>query len=244
MFQFHMSINKSYIEWFNSIEKVLSIKLKSHSAIMASKLNGSRLDISIACETNHKTDVVQIIKSSISDMYLTVCKFNYLNEKLFLPYLKDDSKNILLHTLVAFDRECEASIIEENLVLDNSFALDGFFNFRLKDLKKRWDEIVDLAKNNAMHLSNEETLNELIRFLMSAVAPKIQKLDLSFSQGEFCIKGNYENSNFEYKIVNKEQLLYYLINVAPIEINIYGKNFDSSVYNKIVNIFDVKNITM
>ena len=240
MYQFNMSLDAKWASWFSQIEKVLAIQLKALSGVVASTTNGNRLEVSIACENANKLEAKRILKNTLTEMYLTICKFEYLDNALNLPHLSDTSRILLLHTLVAFDKEAEQEIVEKALVIKDYLALDGFFNFKLGELKDRWDDIAQLASSNARFLHVEETLNELLKFLMSAITPKIQKLCISVLADHFNVKGKYKNSNFEFRIPSAEQLMIYLINVAPIELTLEGDFSDEALYNRIISIFDGK----
>jgi len=240
MYQFNMSVDKLHADWFSSIEKVLTIQLKELDGVVASKASDKRVEISLACENANRQQAKKTIKNIIKEMYLTVVKYEYLKNALKMPHLSCNSFSVLLHTLVAFDKEAECEIIDKNLKIADYLALDGFFNFRLTELKKRWDEIAELASNNARHLHQEETLNELLKFLMSAITPKIKKLYISVLSDHFNVSGQYKNSSFEFRIINPEQLMIYLINVAPIELILEGEFSDKKLYNRIVSIFDGK----
>jgi len=240
MYQFNMSVNKKNAGWFSAIEKVFTIKMRALDGVVAFKDNASRIEISAACESERRGEAEEVIKHTLREMYLTVCKYEYLAGVLKIPALSRDSFKILIHTLVVFDREAENEIIENNLVLNDCLALDGFFHFRLGELKKRWDEIAQLASHNSLYLNHEETLNELLRFLISAVTPKIQKLSVSVSEGCYNVTGRYQNSNFEFRLLSPEKLLVYLINVAPLELTLDGEFSDERLYKRIVSIFDGK----
>ena len=214
--------------------------MKALDGVVASKDSLARIEISAACENSHRSEAMDIIKKTLTEMYLTVCKYEYLENLLKIPLLSEHSYKILIHTLVAFDREAESEIIESNLLINDYLALDGFFYFRLSELKKRWDEIAQLASNNSLYLNHEETLNELLKFLMSAVTPKIQKLSVFAAQDYFNVSGHYKSSHFEFKILDPEQLMIYLINVAPMELILEGDFMDNKLYKRIVSIFDGK----
>ena len=242
MYQFNMSVDKKNAAWFLSVEKVITIKMKAFDGVVAAKCNKARMEISVACESMHRAAAEEIIKNTLREMYLTVCKYEFLANTFKLPFLSEESYKILLHTLVVFDREAENEIIERNLVLNDYLALDGFFNFRLTELKTRWEEIAQLASNNSVYLNHEETLNELLKFLMSAVTPKIQKLAVSVLPDYFNVKGKYQNSSFEFRILSPEQLMIYLINIAPLELTLDGDFEDQNLYKRIVSIFDGKTV--
>ena len=240
MYQFNMSVDKKNAGWFLSVEKIFTIKMKGLDGVVASKANKARTDISVACESGRRAEAVEIIKKTLGEMYLTVCKYDYLADALKIPFLSEESYKILLHTLVAFDREAESEIIEKNLAINDYLALDGFFNFRLGELRGRWDEIANLASSNSLYLNHEETLNELLKFLMSAVTPKISKLSILALSDHYSVTGQYKSSRFTFRICSPEQLMIYLINIAPLELTLEGEFSDEKLYKRIVSIFDGK----
>ncbi|MCL2862276.1 MAG: hypothetical protein FWE22_07700 [Firmicutes bacterium] len=228
------------------MERFLSIRLKDYKGVLAKSENVHRTSISVACVKEHKKEVVALIKEAIIMTVLCQIKFEYLTKAMKNIRLNDEAYEILLASLVAFDRETESEMVDKSLFLGDKIALDGLFNFRLVELKKRWDDIALLAKNNATYLNNDDALCELLRFLLSAISPKIMRLDISEDnsvrsgqvQGYYCVKGDYQGGGFEYKINCANQLLLYLINVAPLEVNLHGRFSDKKLLSRLTNIFE------
>ena len=241
MFQFGFSVADGQKKWFDTIEDVFAIRLKKAGGLYATLSKGGRLYVSVACESKNRAALRQVIKECFTDMFATVVKHEYLKNRIKLA-LDRKSYNLLLHTLVAFDRENERAVIEDALLLTDGLSLDGIFYFRLKELRKRWDEIAALATDNAAYLIDEDTLNELIRFLISAVSPKIRCLDVRQQDNRYNVSGHLPESEFEYNILDTEQLLLYLIDIAPLELRIRGTFTDRQLYNRLVHIFDAKRV--
>ena len=239
MFQFGFSIVKLHANWYRTIEDVFAIRVKKAGGIYADVEKEDRIYVSAACESHNKVAMTEAIKDCLIDMYATVVKYDYLKNKIRLP-LDRNSYNLLLHTLVAFDRENEREIISEALPLTDGISLDGIFYFRLCELKTRWDEIAQLATDNAQYLIDEDTLNELIRFLISAVNPKIMRLDICQKDNNYNVVGHLPESEFEYNIIGTEQLLLYLIDIAPLELRLNGNFTDKRLYERLIRIFDAK----
>lgn len=238
MYQFNMSIDKAKSHWFENAEKLFGRKIKASGGITAAKECDGRLNVSVACENENKQKTVVAIRESIAEIFLTTVKLDYLNSALNMPLLKSDAYKILLHTLVAFDRDTEKEIIYSALNLGDNLALDGFFNFKLVELRKRWDDIAELAVNNSAYLKSDETLNELLKFLMSAISPKVTKLEIVKRNGYYSVKGN-SNGDFEYRICSPEQLMVYLINIAPMELTLRGSFENDEIFDRLIGIFDV-----
>lgn len=239
MFQLGFSIANEHLNWFRTVEDVFGIRIKKAGGIYAEVSRAGRTLVSVACESCNKSQILAEIKTCLTDMYATVVKYDYLRNAIKLP-LDVNSYNLLIHTLVAFDRENEREIIDGAFVPSDDMSLDGIFYFRLRELSNRWDEISALAKDNAPYLIDEDTLNELIRFLISAVNPKIMRLDISQNENNYNVSGQLPESEFEYNIIGTEQLLLYLIDIAPLELHLNGNFTDKRLYERLIRIFDAK----
>ncbi len=240
MYQFNMSIDNTKAHWFHSTENAFGKRVRANGGIMAAKESDGRLNVSVACENENKQSLIKVIRDCIAEMFLTTVKLNYLRSALVLPSLGADAYNILLYTLVAFDRDTEKEIILGALNFGDNLALDGLFNFKLVELKKRWDDIAELAVNNSVYLSSDETLNELLKFLMSAISPKVAKLEIAKNKDFYRIRGKRGDGEFEYRVCSPEQLMIYLINIAPIELTLCGSFENDKIFNRLVSIFDIK----
>ena len=239
MFQFGFSVASEHENWYRAIEDVFTIKVKKHGGLIADVKKHDRIFVSVACESVGKAPLMRDLRNCLIDMYATVVKEEYLRQSIRLP-IERNSYNLLLHTLVAFDRENEREIIESKLPIGDGIALEGVFHFRLQELRKRWEEIAELAKANAPYLIDEDTLNELIRFLISAVSPKIMRLEISQHDDNYNVCGHMAESKFEYDIAGTEQLLLYFIDIAPLELKLNGQFTDKRLCERLVHIFDVK----
>lgn len=239
MFQFGFSIASEHENWFITIEEVFAIKVKKAGGIYASVQGKGRLIVSVACESQNKAAMLKEMRNCFIDMYATAVKYNYLKNSIRMP-IDANSYNLLLHTLVAFDRENEREIIENGIIMRDGISLDGIFHFRLQELKSRWNEIAELAMANASYLIDEDTLNELIRFLISAVSPKIKRLDIRQQDNKYNVSGHLPESEFEYNIIGTEQLLLYLIDIAPLELRLNGNFTDKRLCDRLIRIFDAK----
>jgi len=240
MYQCSISVDKKKASWLLGIERILELQLKAIDGVIASGEHSGRAMLSIACEKEKKAAAKTIITDTLLEMYLTAVKYEFLLSRLRLTHLNENQANLLVHSLVAFDREAEKEIALAALKFKDHIALDGIFNFKLSELKERWGEIAQLATSNSSHLHHDETLNELLRFLVSAVTPKIKKLSVATSGRYFTVKGIYSKKNFEVTFCNAQQLMVYLINVAPLELTLEGDFADKKLYNTIISIFDGK----
>ena len=176
-------------------------------------------------------------EEEIVGLYLNRVKkyvFKPIVESFRLPSFESD---ILLHTLVAFDRERDELLIRAKLKESRGrvFSLDGFYNFRLGELKKRWRDLAAVARENAPLMYDEDSFNVVVRFLLSAVTPRTN--DVSVGQSG---DGYFLNEDGKEKYLGGYELVCELVDVAPMSVSICGDIPDEEINDKIYGIFDVK----
>ena len=179
------------------------------------------------------------VKECLVDMYGVVGKFDFIKRNLSIG-LSQMNYELLLHTLVAFDRENERKLLNKIIHVENGMTIDGVFNFKLGELKERWLEICNLTRNNGAYLYDDETYNELLRFLISAVNPKINRLTVCESDGKYRLTGSLKNSVLDLDIISSADLMYCLIDLAPLELIIDGRITNRELSKRLVGIFDAK----
>lgn len=221
MFQLTISVDSSKADWLYSIEDIIGNKLKECNAVSALNAFGNRLYCAFGCEAEDRARMIAAIKDCLIEMYAVVTKFDYIKHNLPLS-LSNFRYEMLVHTLVAFDRENERKLLRKLLHVQDGMALDGVFNFALGELKERWLEICKLTKSNGMYLHDDETFNELLRFLISAVNPKINRLTVCEYEGRYRLTGSFKNSDLDLDACDGTELMYYLIDLAPLELVIDG----------------------
>ena len=162
MYQITVSVDSAKAEWLYSIDDVIRNKLSDCFAVSALDISGRRLYYSFGCETQSKARMLAVVKECLVDMYGVVCKFDFIKRNLSIN-LPQMNYELLLHTLVAFDRENERKLLNKIVHVEDGMTIDGIFNFQLGELKERWLEICNLTRNNGAYLYDDETYNELLQ---------------------------------------------------------------------------------
>ena len=147
---------------------------------------------------------------------------------------------LLLRTLVAFDRENEHKLLNKLVKIEDGMTIDGVFNFKMGELKERWLEICKLTKSNGAYLYDNATYNELLRFLISAVDPKINKLTVYETDGKYRLTGALKKGVLDLNAGDSMELMYYLIDLAPLELIIDGGITNRELSDRLIGIFDAK----
>ncbi len=241
MYQITVSVDSAKAEWLYSIDDVIRNKLSDCFAVSALDISGRRLYYSFGCEAQSKARMLAVVKECLVDMYGVLCKFDFIKRNLSIN-LPQMNYELLLHTLVAFDRENERKLLNKIVHVEDGMTIDGIFNFRLGELKERWLEICNLTRNNGAYLYDDETYNELLRFLISAVNPKINKLTVCETEGKYRLTGSLKNSVLDLDVGNSSELMYCLVDLAPLELVIDGRISNRELSKRLIGIFDAKTL--
>jgi hypothetical protein len=125
--------------------------------------------VSVACEEDKQPVVACGLTESLVDLVIYRYKRDYIQEKTKIPTQNTVLYNAFLKAMVAFDRAFDREMILKKLIFPESLSLDGFYRFRLQELRARWQEMVALANDNARFLALDETFVELLRFIVGTL---------------------------------------------------------------------------
>lgn len=242
MYQITISVDNDRADWLYSVDDVIKNKLRTCIAVSALHYTGRRLYCSFGCEHQSRDMMIGAIKEGIVETLGVVGKFDFIKRNLMLGLPKMNYE-LLLHTLVAFDRENERKLLNGIVRVEDNMTLDGLFNFRLCELKGRWLEICELTRNNGAYLYDDETYNELLRFLIGAVNPKINKLTITEYDGKYRLTGLLNNGAIDLDIPTGSELMYYLVDFAPLELVIDGDISNVELFKRLTGIFDAKTLS-
>lgn len=189
----------------------------------------------ISCDVKNVKRVKRAIVNFLLEIYCVEKKREYLYEKLDFS-LSDENLRVLIETLVAFDRESDVKYVKRVLKLSEDFSVDGFFNFRLKELLTRWEGVVQITKENSVLLSDDDSFNLLLRFLLSTVKPKHDKVEIRERDNGYEVIAGQESERI---ILSESELMLKLVDIAPVEVTCAKKLRNGELFCKLCDIFDV-----
>ena len=118
--------------------------------------------LTVNCPEEYK----DIIRVEISDKVAEVIAIKYKNDffkkSIVIDGLSSVEKEILIASLIAADLEEDKKYAFERIKKDDSIAIDGIFNFKLKQLKKKWQEIVAYIPTCFLNSQLKEFISYLI----------------------------------------------------------------------------------
>ena len=228
MWEFSVSINENQADALKSIESRLRPHLTAGKGVLILDFALDRAYLSVACGEGEKAAVINELKEAVGDIITVRFKENYLLRNSRLPKGNKINYNAFIRALVAFDREWDRELVYKNLRFRDELLLDGFFNFRLKELKAKWQEVCDLASDNSGYLEYHDTFVELLDFLVKSIDSKCERVYIEKRNGEYRLCDGNDAPLDRAKlnidaVISDETLLPNLIGLAPKEVFITGE---------------------
>ncbi len=241
MFESTLSIDIKRKNYLDCIYGKLKPHIKLADAEVAYTKADDRVYLSIACEDGFK-DVMHLeIVSQLAEIYAMGFKYDYLKKKL-----KINRENLLvktlLNTMTVFDSNNDKKLIRNELYGNKVIAIDGFFEFRLKGVKEKWDEIISLTNENSIVFSDDRISGEFLMFLLDAIPEGEEGVKI-------CKYGNkielFDKMGKKIKLIKpvgeskspEEMILFNLICLAPKKVLISDEEKYSQEFLNIVRKF-------
>ena len=118
--------------------------------------------IAFKTEREYCTYVRKFTEEYISDVIAIGYKYAYFEKSLPMPILTPLQKRTLFTALVAADYKDDRGYVLRRIRGFENYCIDGMFHFRLQELKRRWEEIIDCIPVNM----GEVGIDSFIGFLI------------------------------------------------------------------------------
>lgn len=125
--------------------------------------NGDTTTLDFQTEKRYCPYVRKYAEENISDVVAVGYKYSFFKERLRLPLLSETEQSLLFTALAAADLKEDRAIVSRAFKGFDAYSLDGVYHFRLRDLKKRWEEIADYISSDF----GPQSLDGFIGFLVS-----------------------------------------------------------------------------
>lgn len=242
MWEFCVNLSDKNMLASKKIYLALKDFCKEYNGIVTTYERCGNISILISAEKCDENRYKHFLINLISEIICEDFKLKYLEENLSLPNLDEISQKAFMQALLSFDKETDKYIVQKYLELDNSIDVEAFYFFKLLPLKEKWKELVQIANDNKTYLSSNETLVELLKFLVDNLELKNESISLIQKDGKI---GFYDiNFNLLKENDLKEKdidstIISNLIAFAPKYVNIYcGDNFNNNLIRLLKQIFD------
>ena len=229
MWEFCLSISKLDVAK-NAYETVKG-ELKDLETVLTCYEKHGNFNIMFACPDEEKNRLTNLLERTVIRLICSFYKDAFLSENLTLPKHEKISVMAFKKALMNFDRETDLFIISKNLDLKSTLNLDSFYNFKLKALRDKWEELVLLANENSDYLIGDEAFYDLLKFLVDNLEIKENEISVFERENGYSILADEC-----FDSLSNEALVSTLIELSPKKINFYCDKEDSIV-NFLTKIF-------
>lgn len=220
------------------IGNALRIPLLQAKATVACSQNGNRNYMSVACADIYKSVVCDAVANAVAESLSVSYKNSYIRELLAV---KNGSffQNVLVSVICVFDCAKDKQAVLGLVKNDEQICLDGYYNFRMREIKRKWWELTTLVGANRYVLEDDELVLEFLQYLNDSVSGSVGETSVVFSGSDFFIfdKQNklrptlQTNASFDNSVDSAEvQAAVNLVCIKPTQVNVYsakrpGKDF-------------------
>ena len=237
MYETVISVGVKHVDWLKETERRIRSVTDSETvtALCAEKRFAY---LCIGADGKAEKRTAATVKRVLTDLFLEREKIGFLTKGVEKLKISSLSKKLLVHALTGFDREAEEKMMKNSLRVRKFFDIDGFRFFRMREFYSRWKEMCDLAGQHGAFLLNEDTFNDLLKFLIESSKKSGSRAEVSRLDGRYRLVEKREDARTVEKYFDAfDDLICGLIDFAPCETILRGFDFDAD-YRKLNNIFD------
>ena len=132
--------NLNGMEYIKSSVSEISAKTGSNAFLTT---QGSRCKLSFDCPDYYSDILFAEVADRVAEVIAVGYKYKYFTSAVKVAGLTTTEREILLASLIAADLTEDKKYAFDRVKTLKDAAIDGIFNFRLKPLKKKWQDIAE-----------------------------------------------------------------------------------------------------
>lgn len=136
--------------------------LKSADCTVKNTIKDGRAVLEVNCPQYYSDIIRTEIADKVAEIVVIKYKYEFFKKNVLACGLSQTEKEILMASLIAADLDDDKRYAFDRIKSYGEIAVDGIFNFRLKPLKKKWQDVVQYIPVCFLN----EQLKEFISFLL------------------------------------------------------------------------------
>ncbi len=138
-------------------------ELFSHAGCsVKSGVTDGRSTLNVNCQEYYSDVIRSEIADKVAEIIAIKYKYEFFKRNVKIGGLTETEREILMASLIAADLDEDKKYAYDRIKQYGEITIDGIFNFRLKPLKKKWQDIVSYIPTCFL----SEQLKEFISFLL------------------------------------------------------------------------------
>ena len=245
MFELTISTVKQKSKDINYIISKIRPVIKQMKGVLVSEEYEGRVRIALAVYEDKKDIILGYVFDAIADVVILSYKEEYLKNNIRLKLSSELAKASFVRTLVMFDKANEKEVVKKFLKPCDEIIIDSLYLFRLWELEKKWKDLCDLVVDNAPYLQMDNTLTEMMRFII--MSNDVEFGELHLHKGENTIYAHGKDGREVFNVLYKEKddcskinVINELLMLSPEKIIVHNDVVDRDLSSYIVSLFDNK----
>lgn len=189
MYEATVSVVKENSHLLDYVKGQLAPCLKEIDGVSCELDEKFRNCFSLACSDTYRFQVQRKLIDAVSQALTLGYKNVFVRDLL---HIDNDNfyKNVLVNVICVFDNDYDKQIVSRLVEIDQNVCIDGYYNFRLAAVKKKWSDITQLVSDNLYVLSDNSLIVEFLQYLLESTPSKVKTLSVSFEDGAFVLYGS------------------------------------------------------
>lgn len=229
--------NKEILQFLNANIKA---RLDFCKTIVTTYSDNNFSYLLFACDEAYVEPCEAIMRDIIIDYIESIYKVDFIKSKIKNPLTDSLAFNAYIKVLALFDKSTDESALKKIILLNQTFFIDSFLEFRLAPLKHHWENLATLSSDN-ITLFNSGTFIDVIKFLINTMDSIVYKVKVVCDGENFSIY-NIKNKNDKIKKIadctTSMELVTNVLSACPNYIDVYiNTNNDCEAVSFLSNVF-------
>ncbi len=225
MYEQTVNIEKNNFHLLNYVKNQIEPALNEIDGISTELDDEYRSYYTLACSDTYRFQVSRAVNAAVCEALSLGYKNIYVRNLLDVGY-ENFYQNVLVNTICKFDSEYDKQFVSRILASGSTVCLDGYYNFKMSQVKRKWRDISKLVCDNSFLLADNELIIELLQYLLESLTSREPILSVSLQNDDFII---YNKDNVvlpKLKSIAKtstaeEEAMLNIICLKPSKLNIY-----------------------
>lgn len=186
MYEATVSVCNTQTHLLDFVKRQLASEVREADGIVTELKERNRDFISFACADTFRFQIQRDLSQACSEALSLGYKNVYMRRLLGID-ASNFYQNILVNTICVFDNDYDKQLISKIIDVEQPVYLDGYYNFKITAMKRKWSEIGALVCENGYIVNDDEMILEFLQYLLESVPCKVKQLSIVFENGDYTL---------------------------------------------------------
>jgi len=216
------------------ISSELADTFRTIDAVTQTAESNGRKYMSYACADLYRHVLADKVSDAVADVLSSAYKNKYMRGLLGVSN-GSFLQNVLVNVICVYDSLPDRVVVKKCIDAERPLYLDGYYNFVLAPLKRKWSELSELVGANRYVLDDESLIVEFLQYLVDSSDEKCGKLSVLFHQDEYFLFDNDNALSATFSTLCKEataeeEAMVNLVCRRPTKVAVYSQTKPSQEF--------------